>query len=139
MASAQVVETSVANNSPSQDSNHPDDHFQSKYYYFNHYYVELSTRFFPGEKYPIKSHPETSDFQYFSEDMCRSEECRLLHRSCSVLNSYIIADWRSCPPSRKEKIMLKPGAYARGGGVPGAHAPPPQPIKRSAQSSDTGR
>ena len=29
MASAQVVETSVANNSPSQDSNHPDDLFQS--------------------------------------------------------------------------------------------------------------
>ena len=27
MASAQVVETSVANNSPSQDSNHPDDLF----------------------------------------------------------------------------------------------------------------
>ena len=31
MASAQVVETSVTNNSPSQDSNHPDDHFQSRY------------------------------------------------------------------------------------------------------------
>ena len=27
MASAQVVETSVANNSPSQGSNHPDDIF----------------------------------------------------------------------------------------------------------------
>ena len=27
MAFARVVETSVANNSPSQDSNHPDDHF----------------------------------------------------------------------------------------------------------------
>ena len=31
MASAQVLETSVTNNSPSQDSNHPDDLFQSKY------------------------------------------------------------------------------------------------------------
>ena len=31
MASAQIVETSVANNSPSQDSNHPDDLFQSRY------------------------------------------------------------------------------------------------------------
>ena len=31
MASALVVETSVANNSPSQDSNHLDDHFQSRY------------------------------------------------------------------------------------------------------------
>ena len=31
MASAQVVETFVANNSPSQDSNHPDDLFQSRY------------------------------------------------------------------------------------------------------------
>ena len=31
MASAQVVETSVNNNSPSQDSNHPDDLFQSRY------------------------------------------------------------------------------------------------------------
>ena len=30
MASGLVVETSVANNSPSQDSSHPDDHFQSK-------------------------------------------------------------------------------------------------------------
>ena len=36
MASAWVVETSVANNSPSQDSNHPDDHFQSrKFIMFN--------------------------------------------------------------------------------------------------------
>ena len=31
IASAQVVETSVNNNSPSQDSNHPDDLFQSRY------------------------------------------------------------------------------------------------------------
>ena len=31
MASAQVVETSVTNNSPSQDSNHPDDLFQSRF------------------------------------------------------------------------------------------------------------
>ena len=31
MALAQVVETSVTNNSPSQDSNHPDDLLQSKY------------------------------------------------------------------------------------------------------------
>jgi len=31
MASAQVVEMSVTNNSPSQDSNHPDDFFQSRY------------------------------------------------------------------------------------------------------------
>ena len=31
MASAQVVETSVTNSSPSQDSNHPDDLFQSRY------------------------------------------------------------------------------------------------------------
>ena len=31
MASAQVVETLVNNNSPSQDSNHPDDLFQSRY------------------------------------------------------------------------------------------------------------
>ena len=33
MASAQVVETSVTNNSPSQDSYHPDDLFQSRYQY----------------------------------------------------------------------------------------------------------
>ena len=31
MASAEVLETSVPNNSPSQDSNHPDDLFQSRY------------------------------------------------------------------------------------------------------------
>ena len=57
------------------------------YYYYYYYYVELSTGFFLGEKYPVESHPETLDFQHFSEDMCRSKECRLLHRSCSVLNS----------------------------------------------------
>ena len=34
MASAQVVKTSVGNNSPSQDSSHPDDHLQS--IAFNH-------------------------------------------------------------------------------------------------------
>ena len=34
MASAQVVEMSVADNSPSQDFNHPDDHFQSKCFYY---------------------------------------------------------------------------------------------------------
>ena len=32
MASAQVVETSVTNNSPSQGSYHPDDLFQSRNY-----------------------------------------------------------------------------------------------------------
>ena len=31
MASTQVVETSVANNGPSQDSSHPDDYIQSGY------------------------------------------------------------------------------------------------------------
>ena len=31
MASAQVIETSVTNKSPSQDSNHPEDLFQSRY------------------------------------------------------------------------------------------------------------
>ena len=31
MASVQVVETSVTNNSPSQDFHHPDDRFQSRY------------------------------------------------------------------------------------------------------------
>ena len=31
MASAQVVETSVTNNSPSRDSYHPDDLFQSRH------------------------------------------------------------------------------------------------------------
>ena len=31
MASTQVDETSVTNNSPSQDSNHPDDLFQTNY------------------------------------------------------------------------------------------------------------
>ena len=35
MASAQVVETSVTNNSPSQDSYHPDDLFQSRHSFVN--------------------------------------------------------------------------------------------------------
>ena len=33
IASAQVVETSVTNNIPSQDSNHPDDLFQSRHFF----------------------------------------------------------------------------------------------------------
>ena len=35
---AQVVETSVTNNSPIQDYVHPDDHTQPKYYYYYYYY-----------------------------------------------------------------------------------------------------
>ena len=35
MTSTQVVKTSVANNSPSQDSGHPNDHFQSRYSKYN--------------------------------------------------------------------------------------------------------
>ena len=42
MASAQVVETSVANNSPSQDSNHPDDLFQSRYVLLMYYVFNVS-------------------------------------------------------------------------------------------------
>ena len=34
MASAQLVETSVTNSSPSQGSNHPDDLFESRYNYY---------------------------------------------------------------------------------------------------------
>ena len=60
--------------------------FTGDYYYYCFYYyddvddddddVEFSSGFFfLGEKYPVKSHPETSDFQHFAEDMCRSEEC----------------------------------------------------------------
>ena len=37
MASAQVVETSVTNNSPSQASSHPDDLFKSRYIIFIEY------------------------------------------------------------------------------------------------------
>ena len=35
MASPVVVETSVSNRSPSQESSHPDDHFQPRYIYFS--------------------------------------------------------------------------------------------------------
>ena len=42
MASAQVVETSVDNNSPSQDSNHPDDLFQSRYVLLMYYVFNVS-------------------------------------------------------------------------------------------------
>ena len=34
IASAQVVETSLTNNSPPQDSNHPDDLFQSRHFFY---------------------------------------------------------------------------------------------------------
>ena len=36
------------------------------YYY---YYVKFSTGIFPGKKYPVKSHPETLDFQHLSEGL----------------------------------------------------------------------
>ena len=42
MASAQVVEMSVDNNSPSQDSNHPDDLFQSRYVLLMYYVFNVS-------------------------------------------------------------------------------------------------
>ena len=35
MTSAQVVKTSVTDNSPSQDSSHPDAHLQSRYSQYN--------------------------------------------------------------------------------------------------------
>ena len=41
LKTAQVVETSVANNSLSQDSNHPDDLFRSRYYYYYYYLLLL--------------------------------------------------------------------------------------------------
>ena len=57
MASAQVVETSATNDSPSQDSNHPDDLFQSNvtpgfkpFCYWNYSYTKryiLSLAFLP--------------------------------------------------------------------------------------------
>ena len=51
MASAQVVETSVTNNSPSQDSYHPDDLFQSRYhancYQFTRSLCVVGHLFFP--------------------------------------------------------------------------------------------
>ena len=64
MASAQVVKTSVANNSPSQDSNHPDDLFQSRNninLYSYHYYYHVLNNFitviiiitFPYNAWPL--------------------------------------------------------------------------------------
>ena len=52
-ASALVVETSVTNNSPSQDFNHPDDPFQSRYVtpgfkpfsYVSYYSIQFSSNF----------------------------------------------------------------------------------------------
>ena len=35
----------------------------------------IKHRVFPWEKYPAKSHPETSDFLHFSEDMCVISLC----------------------------------------------------------------
>ena len=56
MASAQVVETSVTNNSPSQDSYHPDDLFQSRYATpgfkpFSYFVVLLSPAIMPFSKH----------------------------------------------------------------------------------------
>ena len=50
MASAQVVETSVTNNSPSQDSTHPDDLFQSR-----NKTKLLTATTFPEHNYPQQS------------------------------------------------------------------------------------
>ena len=54
MASEQIVETSVAKNSVSQDSRHPGDHFQSSYVTPGHkhfsYKLYCETRTFIGVK-----------------------------------------------------------------------------------------
>ena len=48
MASAQVVETSVTNNSPSQDSNHLDDLFQSRHVTPGSNHFLISSRGYAG-------------------------------------------------------------------------------------------
>jgi len=61
--------------------NNNNNHSHHRHYYYYYYYcyycnfVELSRGFFPGKKYPVKTHLESLDFQHFSKDMCRSEEC----------------------------------------------------------------
>jgi len=49
MASAQAVETSVTNNSPSQDSHHPDDPFQSRWVYYVSKLMENAAYYFHRE------------------------------------------------------------------------------------------
>ena len=46
---AQVVKTSVANNTP-QDSNHPDDLFQSRYVWFQTIFLFIDRYITPGFK-----------------------------------------------------------------------------------------
>ena len=78
MAFAQVVETSVANNSPSQDSNHPDDLFQAR----NLLMVELTRclGYFKGE---------STDFRRsHSSEKCGQEEDKRWARSSIVDNRY---------------------------------------------------
>ena len=58
MAFAQVVETSIANNSRSQDSNHPDDFFQS-WYVYQRANIEPSCEFHPVGSPPEPEHQTT--------------------------------------------------------------------------------
>ena len=62
MASAQVVETSVTNNSPSQDSYHPDDLFQSRYATLG--FKPFSYKFKVGDQVKISKHKRVFEKSY---------------------------------------------------------------------------
>ena len=73
MASAQVVETSVANNSPSQDSNHPDDHFQPRYVtpgFKPFSYLIIIIKILPRGKHIIRSSPAVYGNAEFNKISC---------------------------------------------------------------------
>ena len=90
MASAQVVETSVNNNSPSQDSYHPDDLFQSRYatpgfkpfsYYDVWWKSNASTRFLRGDQENL-----TKTVNFFTE---------ILH-VCVIRNATTLCQCETC-------------------------------------------
>ena len=80
MASAQVVETSVTNNSPSQDSNHPDHLFQSRYVtpgFKPFSYGNLTVINSLDTKFALPQRRSTTQFQPPNELM-KTEQSRLV-------------------------------------------------------------
>ena len=66
MASAQVVKTSVTNNSPSQGSNHPDDLFQSRYSHFSRAKQKICNNSARKKHFQIISFLEQSKYKELS-------------------------------------------------------------------------
>ena len=104
MASAQVVETSVTNNSPSQDSYHPDDLFQSRYAtpIFQPLRARLHSEFQPGLKFRSAHRAEIllwlhAQFQPGRKTQISMREFIEVwkHSQCACSRSFFSPGWNS--------------------------------------------